>query len=103
MMVEVIIAKKEKVASGLVVVLGSLQGCKIHYLTPHHPAKVQRQHTGRTPKQVPAIMWCRLKFFLLYAFAEGNLPPICLKIGFCDQQILHIKMLAVGVYKMPAF
>ena len=46
----VIIAKKEKVASGLVVVLGSLQGCKIHYLTPHHPAKVWRQHTARTPK-----------------------------------------------------
>ena len=44
-------------------------------------------------------MWCRLKFFLLYAFAEGNLPPICVKIGFCDRQILHIKMLAVGVEK----
>ena len=97
-MVEVIIAKKEKVASGLIVVLGSLQGCKIHYLTPHHPAKVQRQDTARTPKQVPA-MWCRLKFFLLYAFAEGNLPPICVKIGFCDRQILHIKMLAVAEYK----
>ena len=28
------------------------------------------------------------------ALAKANLPPMCVKIGFCDQEILRIKMLA---------